>query len=173
MGNIFCQQSVPWELHCEPSELILNFFYQSLFHRFHYLHGLLFFQHFKHNVWLVVNVDVTGQCLGREQLSWSPRGVCRLGAAQAGEGQGWAAVTFLTQQPRYSKGSWGFCSNICREWCFFTLPHCPQGEHLLFSLSLLLCPLFGIPLRLAPHTLFLSTVLLRSIVFLSLRSLHF
>lgn len=100
MGNIFCQQSVPWELHCEPSELILNFFYQSLFHRFHYLHGLLFFQHFKHNVWLVVNVDVTGQCLGRERLSWSPRGVCRLGAAQAGQGQGWAAVTFLTERSR-------------------------------------------------------------------------
>lgn len=99
MGTVFCQLSGLWELHCEPSNLILNFLsYWSQFHGFHYLHGLLFSQHFKHNIWLVVKLDETRQGWGGEGLSWSPPGVCRPGPAQAGQGQGWAAGTLLTER---------------------------------------------------------------------------
>lgn len=144
MGTGFCQQSGLRELHCELSNLILNFLsYQSQFHGFHNSHGLRFFfwfffsQHFKHNVWLVVQLDVTGDCLGREGPSWSSPGVCRSGAAQAGQRQGWAAVTFLTERSRpNSLGTTGVLGvfGVTSVRNDVSSPSCTaQRHHLLFS----------------------------------------
>lgn len=177
MGTVFCQLSGLWELHCEPSNLILNFlFYQSQFHGFHYLHGLLFSQHFNHNVCLLVKLDVTGQS---QEKGWADPTRC----VPAGTSPGWTGAGLGSSdipdrkaqtQPRYNKGSWSFWSNIYQKWCFFTILHYPPGI-IFCSLclnSFTLCLEFLWDLFPTLFS-FYSAVLLRGIVLLSLRSLHF
>lgn len=102
----------------------------------------------------------------------------RSGAAQAGQGQGWAAVTLLTERSRpNSPGTTGVLGvfGVTSVRNDTSSPSCTA--HKASS-----CVLFvSTPLHFvwksfetcSLHSSFFSAVLLRGIVFLSLRSLHF